>query len=174
MCSVFWELELGKTFVILIWLGINYDDGSFGSVWPNRKRWRWKGGVIPYHINGDTGGFSKNYYEMIEEIINDINSNLKGCIQFKFVIIPVICICIILFCYFYCNCREIDVDNAKITDKYVKIRVPVGSPRCKASIGKKPGANGESYLELSEDICTSRDIYHELLHTLGLLHEHQR
>ena len=84
---------------------------------------------------------------------------------------PDICIFIILFCYF---CREIDVENAKITDKYVKIRVPVGSPRCKASIGKKPGANGESYLELSEDICTGRDIYHELFHTLGLLHEHQR
>ena len=29
-------------------------------------------------------------------------------------------------------------------------------------------------MELDEYICSNRDIYHELFHTIGLLHEHQR
>ena len=29
-------------------------------------------------------------------------------------------------------------------------------------------------MEFDEYICSNRDIYHELLHTIGLLHEHQR
>ena len=29
-------------------------------------------------------------------------------------------------------------------------------------------------MELHEYVCSNRDIYHELFHTIGLLHEHQR
>ena len=43
---------------------------------------------------------------------------------------------------------------------------------CKATIGRNQGK--EKYMILDPDSCTDRDVYHELLHVLGLLHEHQR
>ena len=45
---------------------------------------------------------------------------------------------------------------------------------CKSTVGKLPGANGRLYVEVHPDACEDRDIYHELLHSIGLLHEHQR
>ena len=60
----------------------DYDDHGFGSVWPSRDNWRWKGGFIPYKIKR---GFTWHYQELIMAIIKDINSNLKDCIEFRFV-----------------------------------------------------------------------------------------
>ena len=53
------------------------------------------------------------------------------------------------------------------------IRIAIAS-HCKSTIGKLKGKNGKSYVEFDEAICDNRDIYHELLHTVGLIHEHQR
>ena len=43
---------------------------------------------------------------------------------------------------------------------------------CKATIGRNQGK--EKYVILDPDTCTDRDIYHEIFHAIGLLHEHQR
>ena len=45
-------------------------------------------------------------------------------------------------------------------------------PSCRATIGRNQGK--EKYIILDPDSCTDRDIYHELFHVMGLLHEHQR
>ena len=43
---------------------------------------------------------------------------------------------------------------------------------CRASIGQN---NGKSkYIRLDPVACSDRDIFHELFHVLGFLHEHQR
>ena len=44
--------------------------------------------------------------------------------------------------------------------------------KCAATIGRFLGR--PKYLILDPNQCTDRDIFHELLHVLGLLHEHQR
>ena len=33
---------------------------------------------------------------------------------------------------------------------------------------------GDLYMEFDEVLCTKRDIFHEMFHTIGLYHEHQR
>ena len=43
---------------------------------------------------------------------------------------------------------------------------------CKATIGRNQGR--KQYMILDPDTCKDRDIYHEIFHVLGLLHEHQR
>ena len=88
-------------------------------------------------------------YKVVIKIINaikEINSNLEGCIEFR------------------------EKEDGDI--EFVEIRVPTAS-HCKSTVGKYPGANGERYLEIDE-FCPERDIYHELFHTIGMLHEHQR
>ena len=57
--------------------------------------------------------------------------------------------------------------------KYVTISQPTVN-HCKSTVGKYPGVNDELYVELDRYTCSDRDIYHEFLHTIGLLHEHQR
>ena len=57
--------------------------------------------------------------------------------------------------------------------KFVTISQPTAF-HCKSTVGKLPGSNGKLYVELDRDACSDRDIYHELLHSIGLLHEHQR
>ena len=53
------------------------------------------------------------------------------------------------------------------------IRIPT-NPHCKSTLGKKASKTGQLFVELDEAVCTNRDIYHELIHTIGLIHEHQR
>ena len=53
------------------------------------------------------------------------------------------------------------------------IRIAIAN-HCKSTIGKLVGKDGKSYVEFDEAICDKRDIYHEIMHTVGLIHEHQR
>ena len=43
---------------------------------------------------------------------------------------------------------------------------------CRASIGRNMGKS--KYIGLDPVVCSDRDIFHELFHVLGFLHEHQR
>ena len=49
-------------------------------------------------------------------------------------------------------------------ERFVNIRYRAET--CKSTVGKYPGDNDESYLEIDQ-YCTERDIYHELFHTIG-------
>ena len=59
--------------------------------------------------------------------------------------------------------------RSSIDSEYVNIKL---GDSCKASIGRNNG--NDKYLILDSNHCTDRDIFHELLHVIGLLHEHQR
>ena len=72
--------------------------------------------------------------------------------------------------FFTINCRP---REEKDGTKFVTISEPTVF-HCKSTVGKLPGANGKLYVEVHPDACEDRDIYHELLHSIGLLHEHQR
>ena len=54
------------------------------SVRPNRKLFKWDNNEIPYELKID----SRRHYMNVQNIIEDINNHLKGCIKFRFVQIP--------------------------------------------------------------------------------------
>ena len=43
---------------------------------------------------------------------------------------------------------------------------------CRASVGRNNGKN--RFLSLDPDLCQTKSIYHEMLHAIGILHEHAR
>ena len=69
------------------------------------------------------------------------------------------------------NYRERDSSDTN----YVRIRIPNHNAKhCKSTLGKRAASNGELYIEFAENWCTHRDVWHEMFHTIGLFHEHQR
>ena len=69
------------------------------------------------------------------------------------------------------NYRERDNSDTN----YVRIRIPNHNAKhCKSTLGKRAASNGELYIEFAENWCTHRDVWHEMFHTIGLFHEHQR
>ena len=43
---------------------------------------------------------------------------------------------------------------------------------CQSTVGFNRGK--PKYLRLSPENCSDREIFHELMHVIGILHEHQR
>ena len=72
--------------------GDYYDDEEnfdFGSVYPNQTAFRWPDGIIPYQFN-ESLSFECEYKRKIQDAIIFLNTNLEGCIYFRYVYIKIL------------------------------------------------------------------------------------
>ena len=106
---------------------------------------RWKNGVIPYRLSMK---FNSTRKAKIKRIIHELNEIFVGCIHFRE--------------YIYSK----DEDYVLLTLPHPPKRLGI----CRSSLGR----TGKMQKIVLSSNCQTHDIMHELLHCIGLLHEHSR